>query len=128
MMYIHVISYFNLTIINYKKKTYESSCGSSLEFVLSDWGLDPLGMAVGGSESRLPFEKRLKDKLRLDLEERLDALIRRILKERGLEPHSRNPLPSGSNSSSVEGYAHGSFSMLHTHLYLFTLMLSIILQ
>ena len=112
-----------------QKKTYKSSCGSSLEFVLNDRGQDPLGMAVGGSESRLHFEKRLKDKLRLDLEERLDALIRRILKERGLEPHSRKPLPSGSNSSSVEGYAHGSFSMLHTHIYIFILlMLSSILQ
>ena len=99
-----------------------------MEFVLSDRGQDPLGMAVGGSESRLPFEKRLKDKLRLDLEERLDALVSRILKERGLEPHPRNPLPSGSNSSSVEGYVHGSFSMLHTHIYLFILMLSSIMQ
>ena len=99
-----------------------------MESVHSDRGQDLLGEVVGG-----PFEGTPKTlmtpKLRLYLEERLEAMVTRILRERGLELHSRDQLPSGSNPSSVEGYAHGSFSMLHTHIYLFiVLMLSNILQ
>ena len=97
-----------------------------MESVHSDRGQYLLGEVVGG-----PFEGTVKTlmtpKLRLYFDERLEAMVTRILRERGLELHSRDPLPSGSNASSVEGYARGSFSMLHTHLYLFTLMLSVIL-
>ena len=85
-------------------------------------GLDLLLISEG------TLKTLMTPKLRLYFEERLEAMVTRILRERGLELHSRDPLPSGSNPSSVEGYAHGSFSMLHTHLYLFTLMLSVILQ
>ena len=116
-----------ILILLIAEKRCESSGSSCLESVHSDSGEDLLGKVVGG-----PFEGTLKTvmtpKLRLYFEERLEAMVTRILRERGLELHSRDPLPSGSNPSSIEGYAHGSFSMLHTRMYLFTLMLSVILQ